>query len=202
MLAQKVTWGLMWIQSPSIASFTRQNFQSNIDSKIGQGPSMDSTLGTVSRHHDKILQCCYFNAKCCRRSLKKVREGVNIKKTSLNHQNYIQCSQFLQCHALKVLWWSNRLKNFMPPLLLESRFNTEAGGGICCDVVRVSPIWHYLGTILSKVGIEHRQLVNFAGTTNRMQINGVQKQTRNILQIRMFLQIFLITLRGQRLKLP
>ena len=109
---------------------------------------------------------------------------------------------FLQCHALKVLWWVNRLKNFMPPLLLESRFNTEAGGGICCDVVRVSPIWHYLGTILSKVGIEHRQLVNYAGTTNRMQINGVQKQTRNILQIRMFLQIFLITLRGQRLKLP
>ena len=94
MLAQKVTWGLMWIQSPSIASFTRQNFQSNIDSKICQGPSMDSTLGTGSRHHDKILQCCYFNAKCCRRSLKKVREGVNIKKTSLNHQNYIQCSQF------------------------------------------------------------------------------------------------------------
>ena len=199
MLAQRVTWGLMWIQSPSIASFTRQNFQSNIDSKIGQGPSMDSTLGTASRHHDKILQCCYFNAKCCRRSLKKVREGVNIKKTSLNHQNYIQCSQFLQCHALKVLWWSHRLKNFMPPLLLESRFNTEAGGGICCDVVRVSPIWHYLGTILSKVGIEHRQLVNYAGTTNSMQNNSVQKQTRNILQIRMFLQIFLITLRGQRL---
>ena len=96
---KKFIWGLMWIQSPSIASFTRQNFQSNIDSKIGQGPSMDSTLGTASRHHDKILQCCYFNAKCCRRSLKKVREGVNIKKTSLNHQNYIQCSQFLQCHA-------------------------------------------------------------------------------------------------------
>ena len=94
MLAQKFAWGLMWIQSPSIASFTRQNFQSNIDSKIGQGPSMDSTLGTASRHHDKILQCCYFNAKCCRRSLKKVREGVNIKKTSLNHQNYIQCSHF------------------------------------------------------------------------------------------------------------
>ena len=202
MLAQKVTWGLMWIQSPSIASFTRQNFQSNIDSKIGQGPSMDSTLGTASRHHDKILQCCYFNAKCCRRSLKKVREGVNIKKTSLNHQNYIQCSQFLQCHALKVLWWSHSLKNFMPPLLLESWFKTEAGGGICSDVVRVSPIWHYLGTILSKVGIEHRQLVNYAGTTNSMQNNSVQKQTRNILQIRMFLQIFLITLRGQRLKLP
>ena len=92
----------------------------------------------------------------------------------------------LQCHALKVLWWSHSLKNFMPPLLLESWFKTEAGGGICCDVVRVSPIWHYLGTILSKVGIEHRQLVNYAGTTNRMQINGVQKQTRNILQIRMF----------------
>ena len=29
----------------------------------------------------------------------------------------------------------------MPPLLLESRFNTEAGGGICCDVVRVSPLF-------------------------------------------------------------
>ena len=49
----------------------------------------------------------------------------------------------LQCHALKVLWWSHSLKIFMPPLLLESWFKTEAGGGICSDVVRVSPIWHY-----------------------------------------------------------
>ena len=84
----------MWIQRLVLHPSSDKNFQSNIDSKIGQGPSMDSTLGTASRHHDKILQCCYFDAKCCQRSLKKVREGVNIKKTSLNHQNYIQCSQF------------------------------------------------------------------------------------------------------------
>ena len=76
-----------------------KTFSQILTQKICQGPSMDSTLGTASRHHDKILQCCYFDAKCCQRSLKKVREGVNIKKTSLNHQNYIQCSQFLQCHA-------------------------------------------------------------------------------------------------------
>ena len=32
----------------------------------------------------------------------------------------------------------------MPPLLLESRFKTEAGGGICSDVVRVSPLFQQL----------------------------------------------------------
>ena len=80
----------------------------------------------------------------------------------------------------------SKSEDFYAPLLLERWIQTEASGGICSDVLRVSPIWHYLGTILSKVGIEHRQLVNYAGTTNRMQINGVQKQTRNILQIRMF----------------
>ena len=86
--------GLMWIQRLVLHPSSDKTFSQILTQKICQGPSMDSTLGTASRHHDKILQCCYFDAKCCRRSLKKVREGVNIKKTSLNHQNYIQCSQF------------------------------------------------------------------------------------------------------------
>ena len=151
--------------------------------------------------HNIGIPCDYFDAECCQRSLKRFEKVLHKKNKSKSSKLYSMFA-ILQCHALKVLWWSHSLKIFMPPLLLESWFKTEAGGGICSDVVRVSPIWHYLGTILSKVGIEHRQLVNYAGTTNSMQNNSVQKQTRNILQIRMFLQIFLITLRGQRLKLP
>ena len=48
-----------------------KTFSQILTQKICQGPSMDSTLGTASRHHDKNLQCDYFDAKCCQRSLKR-----------------------------------------------------------------------------------------------------------------------------------
>ena len=66
-----------------------------------------------------------------------------IKKNKSKSSELYSMFAILQCHALKVLWWSHSLKNFMPPLLLESWFKTEAGGGICCDVVRVSPLFQH-----------------------------------------------------------
>ena len=36
-----------------------------------------------------------------------------IKKTSLNHPKLYSMFAILQCHALKVLWWSQSLKIFM-----------------------------------------------------------------------------------------
>ena len=89
-----------------------------------------------------LIFCCYFDAKCCQRSLKRFEKVLHKKNKSKSSKLYSMFA-ILQCHALKVLWWSHSLKNFMPPLLLESWFKTEAGGGICSDVVRVSPIWHY-----------------------------------------------------------
>ena len=120
-----------------------KTFSQILTQKICQGPSMDSTLGTASRHHDKNLQCDYFDAKCCQRSLKRFEKVLHKKNKSKSSKLYSMFA-ILQCHALKVLWWSHSLKNFMPPLLLESWFKTEAGGGICSDVVRVSPLFqHY-----------------------------------------------------------
>ena len=89
-----------------------------------------------------ITICDYFDAECYQRSLKRFEKVLHKKNKSKSSKLYSMFA-ILQCHALKVLWWSHSLKNFMPPLLLESWFKTEAGGGICSDVVRVSPIWHY-----------------------------------------------------------
>ena len=76
------TWGLMWIQRLVLHPSSDKAFSQILTQKIGQGPSMDSTLGTASRHHDKILQCDYFDAKCCQRSLKRFEKVLHKKNKS------------------------------------------------------------------------------------------------------------------------
>ena len=130
----------MWIQSPSIASFTRQNFQSNIDSKICQGPSMDSTLGTVSRHHDKILQCCYFNAKMLSKELEKGSRRCQHKENKSKSSELYSMFAIFTMSCFKSIVMISKSEDFYAPLLLERWIQTEASGGICSGVLRVSPI--------------------------------------------------------------
>ena len=59
-----------------------KTFSQILTQKICQGPSMDSTLGTASRHHDKNLQCDYFDAECHQRSLKRFEKVPHKKNKS------------------------------------------------------------------------------------------------------------------------
>ena len=86
----------------------------------------------------------------------------------------------------------SKSEDFYAPLLLERWIQTEASGGICSGVLRVSPICtDCLGTILSEVGTEHRQLVNGSAMQTQQIVyknNSVQKQNKK----HPYLQIFLI----------
>ena len=159
----------MWIQRLVLHPSSDKTFSQILTQKICQGPSMDSTLGTASRHHDKNLQCDYFDAKCCQRSLKRFEKVLHKKKQVLIIKVIFNvCNFTMSC--FKSIVMISKSEDFYAPLLLERWIQTEASGGICSGVLRVSPICtDCLGTILSKVGTEHRQLVSYAGTTNSMQ---------------------------------
>ena len=79
---KKFAGGLMWIQRLVLHPSSDKAFSQILTQKIGQGPSMDSTLGTASRHHDKILQCDYFDAECHQRSLKRFEKVLHKKNKS------------------------------------------------------------------------------------------------------------------------
>ena len=79
---KRFTWGLMWIQRLVLHPSSDKAFSQILTQKICQGPSMDSTLGTASRHHDKNLQCDYFDAECHQRSLKRFEKVLHKKNKS------------------------------------------------------------------------------------------------------------------------
>ena len=84
----------MWIQRLVLHPSSDKTFSQILTQKICQGFSMDSTLGIASRHHDKNLQCDYFDAECHQRSLKRLEKVPHKKKQVLIIQSYIQCLQF------------------------------------------------------------------------------------------------------------
>ena len=64
----------------------------------------------LNQHHSGLVITLTQNA------VKGAWKGLRrcyIKKTSLNHPKLYSMFAILQCHALKVLWWSQSLKIFM-----------------------------------------------------------------------------------------
>ena len=117
--------------TPSTASIIRQKFSVC---------RMLALLSIASRHHDKNLQCDYFDAEWHQRSLKRFEKVLHKNNKSYSSKVIFNvCNFTMSC--FKSIVMISKSEDFYAPLLLERWIQTEASGGICSGVLRVSPIF-------------------------------------------------------------
>ena len=113
MLAQKVCWRFDVDPTPSIASFIRQKLSVKYWLKRF---ARDLVWIQHLALHLVIMIKIFSVITLTQNAIKGAWKGLrrcHIRKTSLNHPKLYSMFAILQCHALKVLWWSQSLKIFM-----------------------------------------------------------------------------------------